>query len=330
MITERWAIRPDGFLTPASEDCLEAAVAAPSVHNTQPWKFRIRGSGIDVYADYSRRLDVIDPHGRELLISVGAAVLNLRVAILAHGHQPLLRLLPSVRERNLVARVTPGPPVQANQTARALAQAVPRRRTNRRPFADIPVPEHTLDELAAAAKVEGATLSVADSIERDWLFGLTIAADRRFRDQPGYWAELGEWTFPAPERGDGVPPSAVGPWSALESVPIRDFGLVHPTRQRRTVAFEREPTLVVLRTFGDGPAAWLRAGQALERVMLTATVRGLSTTPMTPPLEIPEVRELLTDHRYGGTAQAILRVGYGPPTAPTPRRPLWDMLLPPA
>src|SRR6266508_3867336 len=304
MITERWAIRPDGFLTPASEDCLEAAVAAPSVHNTQPWKFRIRGSGIDVYADYSRRLDVIDPHGRELLISVGAAVLNLRVAILAHGHQPLLRLLPSVRERNLVARVTPGPPVQANQTARALAQAVPRRRTNRRPFADIPVPEHTLDELAAAA--------------------------RRFRDQPGYWAELGEGTFPAPERGDGVPPSAVGPWSALESVPIRDFGLVHPTRQRRTVAFEREPTLVVLRTFGDGPAAWLRAGQALERVMLTATVRGLSTTPMTPPLEIPEVRELLTDHRYGGTAQAILRVGYGPPTAPTPRRPLWDMLLPPA
>src|SRR6266508_3736880 len=304
MITERWAIRPDGFLTPASEDCLEAAVAAPSVHNTQPWKFRIRGSGIDVYADYSRRLDVIDPRGRELLISVGAAVLNLRVAILAHGHQPLLRLLPSVRERDLVARVTPGPPVQANQTARALAQAVPRRRTNRRPFADIPVPEHTLDELAAAA--------------------------RRFRDQPGYWAELGEGTFPAPERGDGVPPSAVGPWSALESVPIRDFGLVHPTRQRRTVAFEREPTLVVLRTFGDGPAAWLRAGQALERVMLTATVRGLSTTPMTPPLEIPEVRELLTDHRYGGTAQAILRVGYGPPTAPTPRRPLWDMLLPPA
>src|SRR6266511_4188127 len=164
MITERWAIRPDGFLTPASEDCLEAAVAAPSVHNTQPWKFRIRGSGIDVYADYSRRLDVIDPHGRELLISVGAAVLNLRVAILAHGHQPLLRLLPSVRERNLVARVTPGPPVQANQTARALAQAVPRRRTNRRPFADIPVPEHTLDELAAAAKVEGATLSATDSV----------------------------------------------------------------------------------------------------------------------------------------------------------------------
>src|SRR6266540_2550240 len=220
MITERWAIRPDGFLTPASEDCLEAAVAAPSVHNTQPWKFRIRGSGIDVYADYSRRLDVIDPHGRELLISVGAAVLNLRVAILAHGHQPLLRLLPSVRERNLVARVTPGPPVQANQTARALAQAVPRRRTNRRPFADIPVPEHTLDELAAAAKVEGATLSVADSIERDWLFGLTIAADRRFRDQPGYWAELGSGPSPRPNAGTAYrhrPSGRGAPWRASRS-----------------------------------------------------------------------------------------------------------------
>ncbi len=330
MTTETWTVRADGSLTPGMQACLEAAIAAPSVHNTQPWKFRLRGRGIDVFADHNRRLDVIDPRGRELLISVGAAILNLRVAILAHGHQPLLRLFPAERERNLVARVTPGPPVHPNPTVRALASAIPRRRTNRRPFSDVPVPEHAIEELAAAARVEGGTLTVAGSFERDWLLGLVHAADQRFRAQPSYRAELAEWTFAAPGRRDGIPPEAFGPWSALEAMPIRDFGLVQPPRQRRTSVFEPDPMLAVLRTFGDGPTAWLRAGQAIERVLLTATVRGLSTTLMTPPLEIPQLRDLLIDQRTGETAQAIVRIGYGPATAPTPRRPLYEVLLPPS
>jgi nitroreductase len=306
--------------------CLEAAVAAPSIHNTQPWKFRLRGRAIDVFADFDRRLDAVDPRGRELLISVGAAVLNLRVAILAHGNQPLSRLFPSATEPHLVARVSPGPAVHPDHTVRALAQAIPRRRTNRRPFNGIPVPAGVLAELAAAAGAEGSTLVVADAVQRDWLLRLVHAADRRLAERPDYRAEIGRWTLADPARRDGIPPAALGPWSALELVPIRRFGPMRPGPRRPTV-FEPEPTLVVLHTSGDRPDSWVRAGQALERVMLTATVRRLACTPLTSPLEIPELRELVADRRRGGTAQAILRIGYGPSSAPAPRRPVSEVML---
>jgi nitroreductase len=68
--------------------CVRAAVAAPSLHNSQPWRFRIRAGGVDVYADRARQLEVVDPSGRELLISVGAAAFKLRVAIRQYGWVP--------------------------------------------------------------------------------------------------------------------------------------------------------------------------------------------------------------------------------------------------
>ncbi|HEX6497476.1 MAG TPA: nitroreductase family protein [Micromonosporaceae bacterium] len=324
-----WGTGPDGSPDRVLRECLSAAIAAPSVHNTQPWRFRPRGGGVDVFADYTRRLDVIDPDGRELMISVGAAILNLRVAILAHGREPLLRPFPSPGEPDLVAHVTPGPPQRPDATVRALADAVPRRRTNRRPFSSAPVPDEVLGELAAAARAEGAELTVADRSAREAVISLVRTADARRREDPAYWAELAEWTLALPGRRDGVPPETFGPWSALEALPLRDFGLIQPARNRRVAHFEDEPTLAVLRTPGDGTTEWLRAGQALERVLLTATVRGVASTLMTQPVEIPELRSLLDDPMAGRRAQAVIRLGYGPPTAPTPRRSLRDVLVTP-
>lgn len=326
MINERW-LGPDGEPGPLADTFLRAAIAAPSVYNTQPWRFRLLDDGIEVYADPSRRLAVLDPTGRELMLSVGAAVLNLRVAMLAHGRLPVLRLCPDPAEPTLAARVRLGPPAPPPATAAMLAQAIPHRHTNRRPFSAVPVPPEVLADLADAAEAEGADLVVADSWIRDAVLGVVRAAEHRRHADPAYRQELAEWTREVPRRRDGVPPETFGPWDALEVVPIRDFGLVHPVYHRARMPFEDEPTIAVLYTVGDGPVQWLRAGQALERALLTATVRGLATTLMTQPLEIPELRALLEDSAHGRVAQAVVRFGYGPPSAPSPRRSLSDVLI---
>ena len=322
-----WSVSPAGEPGPLMRECLSAATAAPSVHNSQPWRLRVTPAGVEVFADRTRILGVIDPGGRELLISVGAAILNLRVAMLAHGRRPVLRLQPDWPRHDLVALVTPGPVVHVTRTAQALAAAIPVRHTNRRPFADGAVAPRVLHELVCAAAAEAAGLVVADDVGRQAILDVVRTAELLRRRDPRYWLELANWTFWRHGRRDGVPPAAFGPCSAGQSVPVRDFGLVQPPGRRRAERFELRPTIVVLSTSSDGPEAWLRAGQALERVLLTATVRGLATTPMTQPLETPDLRALVSARTPHRTAQAIVRIGYGPPSAPSPRRPLDDVLV---
>jgi nitroreductase len=319
-----WSVAVDGALGTALRECLEAAVAAPSIHNSQPWRFVVRRGGVDLYADPVRRLAVIDPRGREQAISLGAALLNLRVAVLAHGRVPVIRLLPDRARPDLVAQVRLGPPISPDATVRALARAIPVRRTNRRPFTRVTVPEEVLAELVTAAHAEGATLTVVDDLGRNQLLSLARSADRLLRRDPGYRAELTAWT--GSSRLDGVPRAAFGPWDALETLPLRDFGLTRPDEPRRGAHFEAHPTLVVLSTAADTREQWLRAGQALERVLLTATARGLATTPLSQPLEVPRLRELLADGT--GAPQVVLRVGYGPAVSGSPRRPLSDVISP--
>lgn len=306
--------------------CVQAAVAAPSLHNSQPWRFRIHDGGVDVYADWGRRLGVIDSSGRDLLISVGAAVFNLRVAMGQQGRVPVLQLWPDPAEPDLVARVTPGRAATPSPAQDALAEAIPRRHTNRRPFARLVVPTSVLDELTGAAAVEGARLRVADPPSRAAILSLLRAAGRHLRTRGDYPAELGEWTLAAHRRRDGVPPRAFGAWEALEALPVRDFGLVQPQLRRGDEPLDPYPTLVVLSTDGDSTEHWVRTGQALQRVLLVATVHGLAATPASRPLEVPALRRLLTDTCAGWWPHVILRLGYGQPTTPTPRRPLAEVL----
>ena len=322
------ATEPADLSESALVACIQAAIAAPSIYNSQPWRFRIRDGGIDVFADWGRRLEVIDPSGRELLISVGAAVFNLRIAMSQQGRAPVLRLLPEATVPDLVARVVPGRSVTPGGAELALAAAIPKRHTNRRPFARTMVPTALLEELAAAAEVDGAILSVAGEVGRGAILGLVRTAEQRLRSQGIYRAELTERTHSTRARRDGVPPQAFGPWDALEALPLRDFGMTQPELRRPGERFEPYPTIVVLSTAADTADHWLRAGQALQRVLLLATVHGLAATPITQPLEIPALRELLTDAATGSRAQVILRLGYAQPTTPSPRRPLADVLLP--
>lgn len=322
-----WLATSHGVPGAAMAACLEAAIRAPSVHNTQPWLFRLRGAAIDVLVDPRRQLKIADPDGREMHISVGAALLNLRAAIFAAGRQPHVRLLPDHHQPDVVATVTIGAEVPVGPDDQALADAITLRRTNRRPFGSTPIPHAVIAALINAASTEGGILDVVeDPGTRATLFDLERTADRRNQADPLYRAELAAWTNPAPERGDGVPPEAFGPRPELVTIPTRDFDLARTT-DRRVARFEPEPTIALLSTAGDTRRDWLNAGQALERVLLTATVHGVSTMPMTQALEMPDLRQLLSTPTRALMAQSVVRLGYAGRGTPTPRRPIADVLV---
>ncbi|SNY59169.1 Acg family FMN-binding oxidoreductase [Paractinoplanes atraurantiacus] len=306
--------------------CVEAATLAPSLHNSQPWRFRIEGDVVEVYADPLRRLDVLDPTGRELTISVGAAVFTLRAALRAAGWIPGVETFPDPGTPDLVARVRPRRSARPGAGARELAAAIPRRHTNRRPFVSAVVPVAAVELLQQAAAHEGATLTIAGPASRTVIVSLGRTAAERLNRRGGYFAELNRWTRPVPGRRDGVPAAAIGPWDAMERIPMRDFGLVNSQPSRRGERFEAYPTIAVLSTEGDGPEQWLAAGQAMQRVLLVATGMRLATTPVSQPVEIASIREVLSDPKSGRWAQMLIRLGYGPPAAATPRRPLKDVL----
>ncbi|MEV4709401.1 Acg family FMN-binding oxidoreductase [Actinoplanes sp. NPDC049316] len=282
---------------------------------------------VDVAADPRRQLHVIDPAGRELLMSVGAAIFNLRLAIRRHGRSPVLRLSPTLPGLEYVARIVVSAREPATRTVREMVAAIPRRHTNRRPYSGRAVPASVISQLKDAAAVEGAVLSVPGPGERDAVLETIRVANNQQEADARYRDELTFWTQPSPERADGVPRYAFGPHDPDRTMPLRDFALTQPGVRTGQSPFEAHPKIVVLSTAGDTPKHWVRAGQALQRVLLTASVHGVSATPMTQPLEIPDLRRLLT-HAYGDHAvQMILRLGYGQATAASPRRPLRDMLV---
>lgn len=202
--------------------CVQTAALAPSLHNSQPWRFRIADGTVDVFADRNRQLEVLDPAGRELLISVGAAVFTLRLAVGAQGRIPLLTVLPDPELPDLVARIRTGRATTPSAQVNALAAAITARHTNRRPFADAVVPADSMEQLSVAAAQEGAVLTRASAVSRDTIIGLGQAAEARLRARGSYRAELGRWTQPRTHRRDGIPPTAYGPWDAMEHMPLRD------------------------------------------------------------------------------------------------------------
>ncbi|MFJ8915007.1 Acg family FMN-binding oxidoreductase [Amycolatopsis sp. NPDC102389] len=300
---------------------LRSAMLAPSTHNTQPWLFRCTGTGIELHADPRRILPVTDPDGRELVLSCGAALFTLRTAIHALGFHPATTLMPSRADPDLLAVVRPLAERTPDPKVARLARAIPRRRTNRRPFLSSVVPKPTLAVLRHATELEHAWLPNLDAEQCRLLRDLTTVARRKQLADPAFLAELGRWTELGAGTRDGVPSYATEGSPADESWLLDEFG--GATGDPRPV-----PLVVAIGSLTDDRLDRLQAGQALQRVLLTATGAGLDASFISPPIMVREARaELRRILGCGVWPQVLLRVGYGSPLPWTPRRPLDDVLL---
>ena len=307
-------------------ELVAAATMAPSKHNSQPWRFRFDPASqtIGLYADPERMLRVSDPDGRGLHIACGAALVNLRLAAAVAGRHPVVRLTPDAGQPLLIAAIRLAGPCQPQQQEIELHAAIAERRTNRSPFSPRPVPPGVRAELAEAAQIEGAVLHFPDREEASRLLRLAQDAERDLLTDPAYRAELARWAGGARHR-EGIPDEVAGPRDPERATPVRDFTPARPGPVGYAW-FEEEPQLAVLSTLCDGRADWLRAGQAMQRAWLTATLRGVAVAPLTLPLETDDAWQV-RDPRSGiEYPQMILRLGYGLPVPRAPRRPVSEVL----
>ena len=311
---------------------VRAAVAlanrAPSVHNSQPWRWRVGRSSIHLFADPTRALPATDPEERDLLLSCGAALHHLRVALAAAGLGCRVHRLPDPARPDHLAAVEPHRSAPSEDGV-ALAAAIERRRSDRRVFSTWPVPAEFRAELCRAAEEQGARLHLLEAeAERSAVARLVERAAVEQALAPGVAHETATWTGRSRSAADGVPAAAAplpdGP-GVVASRHFSDAQLAQPELGRD----ETDGTLLaVLVTTTDTRMDRLRAGEALSAVLLTATRDGLATDPVSQPLEVPLTRAGLRTVCLGGHGepQVLLRLGWAPPAAPplpaTGRRPV--------
>jgi nitroreductase len=309
------------------------ACAAPSLHNAQPWAFRYgRSTGLlRLYADLARTLPRTDPEKRGLHLGCGAALLNLRVAAASAGLEPVVRLLPDPDDMDLLAEVQLSGTAHPDTALARLHPGIHRRHSSRVPYRDVEVPAAVRERMYSAARAEGAQMLFPDAWHVQEIVELVRDAEGREAHDPELRSETVQWTRTEPvdaaEAADGIPAGAFGPGQRGTTAPVRDFTAGRPMPQRGWVSFEKHPQVALLGTDHDGPADWLRAGQALQRVLLQATMDGLVASMASQPLEWSETRWTARDPLSAmAHVQMVLRLGYGPEGPASPRRPIAELL----
>ncbi len=307
------------------------AVLAPSSHNTQPWLFDLRWNGLEIILDRARVLPVADPAAREMVMSCGAALQNIRIALRYLGFAANVKILPHASVPDVLARVELGGPRIRSRLNELLFAAIPERHTSRAPYHSAPVSPRLIAAMRTAAELEGAWLQqttddglrpvvadlIAEGDRRQWL-------DRKFRQEHTAWLRPNT----GPVR-DGLPGHLFGMSDIVARMAPAVLRRMRwgraQAKQARTLALEA-PLLVTLTTPGDTPRDWMAAGQALQLVLLVAAAHGISASFLNQPLQVPALRTRFRS-RLGlsGFPQVILRMGYATPSGPTPRRELSEV-----
>ena len=318
-------------LTIALRRAAKQATLAPSVHNSQPWRFVLEPERLTLLADRSRRLNALDPSGRQLVVSCGCALLNARVSLAADGITPDVVEFPEGVRSDTLAYLDVRTPRAGAADLAAFAPLIGLRQTNRRQFAEEAVGADIVATLCAAARAEQAGLfEIVRDDHRDVVAALTQQADALQNADPAYRAEIRAWTTDDPQRRDGVPALAVPhvDGTAEDEIPIRDFDTRGSGWLPAATHSTRRQCLLLLTAESDEPRAWLRAGQALERVLLEVTRHGLVTSPLTQVVEQPATRAALRrELGMTGYPMVLLRVGRAAVTPGTLRRELADVLV---
>jgi hypothetical protein len=313
---------------------IEVAARAPSVHNTQPWRFAVTEQAVELYADAERQL-LEDPSGREMTISCGAALYGLRLAILSLGYQPETVLRPEPSQPSLLARVRAGNRVPMTRDERAMLHAVPHRHTHRGAFEPGPLPGGLLARLQDDAAAEGATLAVVENGPAYRRLTRILGAWSRKRDlypaspaQIQSQTETQRWTRePGSQDRDGVPAYAYPATGGGEPghLPQRDFDLGRGWGFRPSGG-PPAPVTAVLVTPGDDRDSWLHAGQALQRLLLRAASQWVFASLQSQPLQSASVRaQIRSGLTLPGAPQLLLELGMARSTHATGRRPADEM-----
>ena len=282
------------------------AVRAPSVLNSQPWRFVVDGDTLHLYADRSRQLEALDPDGRELTISCGAALFYLRTAAQHAGWTPELAILPSAETPDLLASVTlrPGPPPPGDDR---LFRALSLRSTNRLPFTSDPVPASVLQTMAETAAAYGATLHIFDTEAQRRALASLVSESVLAQSQDGaVVADIQAWLRPTSDpRPDGVKDEVQGAWDrhAMMRTPPASVAAYKARLVREA------PSVLVLTTASDDAKAWLAAGQALAHALVLAADHGLAASYANEPVEVSTVRTRIADRVGDQVPQILFRMG---------------------
>lgn len=299
-----------GSVRAALGEAVEVARWAPSVHNTQPWRWRLADDRVlELRADRSRQLPVADPDGLLLVESCGTALHHARLSLAAAGWVVDVACLPSGTEPDLLARLTVTGRGTPDAAAAQQVAAVRRRCTDRRPVADRPVPEQSLMAISAAVVAEGALLAV---LRPDTVVELTVAmsrADTIEAAEEAHQAEIASWVGGERTGGLGIPDTAIPAEAPRTRVPGRYFGA--PGTLAVDEGHDAQARYAILHGSGDDPADWLRAGQALSAAWLAATGLGLSLLPISAVVEVATSRQTLRRLLAGiGYPYLAIRLGY--------------------
>jgi hypothetical protein len=325
-----------GSTTEQLQFVLNYAVLAPSSHNTQPWLFKIRNEAIDLYADRSRSLPIADPQGRELIISCGTALFNLRIALRHFGYQGRLKTFPDPNNPDWLAHIQLGNSIQESADEHLLFQSIPKRHTNRQNYEDWDIPESFFQWLQSDVEQEGAWLSVVKGdIARQAVANLVVRGDHLQMANPNFRRELADWIHPSHHQShDGIPGYAQGIDEHFDfatpifALVLRTFDLGDSIAERSRKLIAQSPAIVMLGTNDDTPTDWLAAGQALERILLRGQTIGLSASFLNQPIQISSLRlELSKLPNELGYPQILLRLGFGKEVKPTPRRSIDEILF---
>ncbi|MEV0718016.1 nitroreductase family protein [Asanoa sp. NPDC050611] len=307
----------------ALAEAANAAGYAPSIHNTQPWRWRVLPDRVQLYADRGRQLTATDPEGRLMVLSCGTALQHARLALLSEGWAAEVDYLPDPARPDLLAEIVPTERTTPPARAMRMVQAMRTRHTDRRPLSDEPLPADTLAALTRAV----AGLSRLHVLTDDQVLELASAAYRAGEieaDDPRIRAELAYWTSRSAPDGTGLPRDVLPAQPPQTTVPARDFG----TAGTRSIGsgHDRHARYALLYGDDDATASWLRAGAALTSLWLTAVGLGVSVVPLSGVIEVTTTRLQLRGILAGvGQPYLVLRLGVadpahaGPPH--TPRMP---------
>lgn len=334
-----WEISENDFPKSGSERdklkfFIKYAILAPSGHNTQPWSFKIDEEAmlINVYADRTRALPVIDPDDRELVISCGAALTNLMAAMKYFEYIPEITFLPDISDNDLLATIRPLVGYDPDKNDKKLFKAIKLRHTNRLPFAEDKIDGYILQKLTSVVSEDKINMIIIDKENhREEVIKLIEHGDRIQAANKSFCRELAQWVHPNRKNSkDGIPGYAFGLGDLVSfGTPFfignLNWGDIQAGRDRNLV--KGSPVLAVLASNTDKPLDWLHTGMALEKLLLKAASEGIAASYLNQPIEIPDLNDKLKSILgIKGHPNLIIRLGYGKEVKPTPRRDVEEVI----